>query len=139
MPKTIVPRAQDMNVSVRRALRPCGRRKAETLLEIASRPVSEEPPLAKARSTMKSDAPYSQPCPASPSGRAPDAWVSACGSPPSRARTSPTTIISATASMKRYAGAAKTRPASRIPRRFPYISSSTTTTVSGVLRWSMPV
>ena len=48
---------QLMAISVRRALRPWGSRKTETLLEIASSPVSEEPPLAKERSTMKSEAP----------------------------------------------------------------------------------
>lgn len=46
-----------MVIRVRRALRPCGSRKAEMPLEIASSPVREEPPLANERSTMKSEAP----------------------------------------------------------------------------------
>lgn len=45
-----------MVMRVRRALRPCGSRKAEMPFEIASSPVSDEPPLAKERSTMKSEA-----------------------------------------------------------------------------------
>ncbi|CAM5618593.1 hypothetical protein SANTM175S_04667 [Streptomyces antimycoticus] len=56
-PRTSVPRMQLIVISVRRALGPLRSRKTETLLEIASRPVSEEPPLANERSTMKSEAP----------------------------------------------------------------------------------
>lgn len=54
-------------------------------LEIASSPVRDEPPLAKERNTMKSDAPYSQPSPGVPSGTTPGACRSACGSSPQSA------------------------------------------------------
>ncbi len=40
-----------MTVSTLRALRPSGLRNAPTVLEMASTPVSDEPPLANARSS----------------------------------------------------------------------------------------
>ena len=46
-----------MMTRVWRALRDVGRRKAPTPLEMASRPVSEEPPLAKERRMMMNEAP----------------------------------------------------------------------------------
>ena len=51
-PATRVPRMTLMMTSVRRALRPSGRWKAPTPLEMASSPVSEDPPLANALSRM---------------------------------------------------------------------------------------
>ena len=56
-PSTSEPRIVDMMTSTRRALRPSGGRKFATPFEIASRPVSEEPPLANALRMMNSDAP----------------------------------------------------------------------------------
>ena len=55
-----------MMTSTRRALRPSGGRKVATPFEIASRPVSDDPPLAKARSTMMIEAPYRRPLPGVP-------------------------------------------------------------------------
>ena len=52
-----------MTVSTRRALMPSGLRKALTVLEIASTPVSDEPPLANARSTISIVAPMIRPLP----------------------------------------------------------------------------
>ena len=63
------PRIVDMMTSTRRALRPSGGRKVATPFEIASRPVSDDPPLAKARSTMMIEAPYRRPLPGVPSAR----------------------------------------------------------------------
>ena len=51
-PATREPSMMLIVTRVRRALRPWGRSKALTPLEIASSPVSEDPPLAKARSRM---------------------------------------------------------------------------------------
>ena len=50
-------------VSTRRALRPCGFRKTLTVFEIASTPVSDEPPLANARSNTSTVAPITKPFP----------------------------------------------------------------------------
>ena len=52
-----------MIVRTRRALRLSGGRKALTVLEIASTPVSDEPPLANARSTISRVAPMIRPLP----------------------------------------------------------------------------
>ena len=60
-----------MITRTRRALGPSGWRKFETPFEIASRPVSEDPPLAKALSTMMIPAPYRRPLPGVPSGTTP--------------------------------------------------------------------
>ena len=46
-----------MTTRVWRALRAAGSRKAPTPLEMASRPVSEEPPLANDRRMMMNEAP----------------------------------------------------------------------------------
>ncbi|GAA4976814.1 hypothetical protein GCM10023257_12430 [Streptomyces hyderabadensis] len=81
-PSTRTASTQLMAIRVCRALRPWGSRKAEMPFEIASSPVREEPPLAKDRSTMKREAPYSQP--------SPGAVRSACGSSPGSARTAAT-------------------------------------------------
>ena len=56
-PGTSKPRIVDMITSTRRAFGPSGGRKVATPFEIASRPVSDDPPLAKARSTMIIEAP----------------------------------------------------------------------------------
>src|SRR5450756_2974430 len=45
-PATSVPRTQPITTRVLRAFLPCGLRKALTPLEIASSPVSDDPPLA---------------------------------------------------------------------------------------------
>ncbi len=52
-----------MTVSTVRALRPWGLRKAETVLEMASTPVSDEPPLANERSSTSTVAPATTPEP----------------------------------------------------------------------------
>ena len=64
-----------MITSVMRALRDSGWRKTLTPLEMASVPVSAEPPEAKAFITMNSDAPSSSPRPGVPTGTAPG-WCS---------------------------------------------------------------
>ncbi len=138
-PRTSTASTQLMATRVRRALRPCGSRNAEMPFEIASSPVRDEPPLAKERSTMKREAPYSQPSPGVPSGTTPAACRSARGSSPAIPRTAATRSTSPTAAMKRYAGSANIRPASRMPRRFPYASRTITATETGSWRWSRPV
>ena len=55
-----------MITSVMRALRDSGWRKTLTPLEMASVPVSAEPPEANAFITMNTDAPRSRPCPGVP-------------------------------------------------------------------------
>ena len=54
---------QAIAVRTLRALGPWGLRKKPTVLEIASTPVSDEPPLAKARSSTRIDAPITSPPP----------------------------------------------------------------------------
>ena len=56
-PSTSDPRMTDMITSTRRALRPSGGRKVATPFEMASRPVSEEPPLANDLRTTNKVAP----------------------------------------------------------------------------------
>jgi len=76
----------------RLAFAPSGERNVATPLLIASRPVSEEPPLANARSSTSTVAPMTNPspCPMFTPGR----WVgSTCGRLPSSFRMMPTTII----------------------------------------------
>jgi len=53
MPATSEPRIRPSATSTLRALRPSGGRNALTALETASMPVSDEPPLANARSSTK--------------------------------------------------------------------------------------
>ena len=73
-PSTRHPRMMLMITSTRRALGPSGGRKDPTPFEMASRPVSDDPPLAKAFSMMKTVAPIRKPLPVwVPSGRAPGA------------------------------------------------------------------
>ena len=52
-PATSVPRIKPSVTSTLRALRPSGGWNTLTALETASMPVSDEPPLAKARSSTK--------------------------------------------------------------------------------------
>ena len=52
-----------MMTSTRRAFGPSGWRKVETPFEIASSPVSDDPPLAKARSTMIDPGPVQKAAP----------------------------------------------------------------------------
>ncbi len=53
IPATSVPRMMPSATSTLRAFRPSGGRNALTALDTASMPVSEEPPLANARSSTK--------------------------------------------------------------------------------------
>ena len=53
MPATSEPRIRPSVTSTLRALMPSGGRNALTALETASMPVSDEPPLANARSSTK--------------------------------------------------------------------------------------
>ena len=57
------PSRQAITVRMRRALTPCGFRNELTVLEIASTPVSDDPPLAKARRKMSRVAPAIRPLP----------------------------------------------------------------------------
>ena len=54
---------QAIAVRTRRALMLCGLRKTLTVLEMASTPVSDEPPLANARSITRIVAPITRPLP----------------------------------------------------------------------------
>ena len=78
---------------IRRALRPSGGRSALTALDTASIPVSEDPPLANARASVRMAAKAIRvpvPCPI---GTVP-AFQVACGRPPpTNSRASPTMII----------------------------------------------
>ncbi len=92
-PSTRKPRMMLMVTSTRRALGPSGGRKDPTPFEMASRPVSDDPPLAKALSKMKTVAPIKKLLPVwVPSGRAPAALTLALGRPVVAARTRPTTM-----------------------------------------------
>ena len=83
-----------MITSVMRALRDSGDRKTLTPLEMASVPVSAEPPEANAFITTNSDAPSSRPCPGVPTEIAP-AWCSEWGwRSPRTALTEPTMMSS---------------------------------------------
>ena len=62
-PASNTPRMHAIMVSTRRALRPCGSRNTLTVLEIASTPVSDVPPLANARNTTRTVAPITKPPP----------------------------------------------------------------------------
>ena len=82
-----------MAMSTRRALSPCGFRKRSTVLEIASTPVNDEPPLANARSSVRIVAPMTSPLPCC-TDTVPGRWAgSYTGSSPTITRTTPTTII----------------------------------------------
>ena len=106
-----------MMVSTRRALSPSGLRNRLTVLEIASTPVSDEPPLAKARRIIRIVAPITRPLPWC-TGTAPSRCCgSYCGRFPKTSRAMPTTIISVSMPINQYVGTAKVRPASRNPRR----------------------
>ncbi len=65
---------QAMTVRTVRAFCPCGLRSAETVLEMASTPVSEDPPLAKARSSTSTVAPSTRPEPWC-TGTVPGRWA----------------------------------------------------------------
>ena len=87
--------------SVMRALRDSGGRKMLTPLEMASVPVSAEPPEANAFITMNTDAPRSSPLPGLPTDTAPAWWSEwACRSPRT-ALTEPTMMSSAMLAMKK--------------------------------------
>ena len=66
MPSTRKASTELMTTSVWRACTEAGRRKLPTPLEIASRPVSDEPPLANERSRVMKASPISQPWPGVP-------------------------------------------------------------------------
>ncbi len=110
-----------MITSTRRALIPSGGRKVATPLEIASSPVSEEPPLAKARSTTKRLAPINSPlgCQGVGPCTAPGRSMGWRCNVPEMDSTTPTITTRPTERMNRYIGRAKILPASRMPRRFP--------------------
>ena len=65
-PSTRKARVELMATRVMRALRASGGRKLCTPLEMASNPVSEEPPLAKERSRVTKARPMSRPEPGVP-------------------------------------------------------------------------
>ncbi len=67
-PATSDPRTIDIQIMVMRALRASGRRKTLTPLEMASVPVSAEPPDENAFSMMNTLAPSSSPDPLWPIG-----------------------------------------------------------------------
>ena len=77
-PSTSVPSKVLMMTNVRFALTCSGVLKSATPSEIASSPVSEDPPFAKARRRIKTAAKVSSPC-SSPSGIAPGRSVSRSG------------------------------------------------------------
>jgi hypothetical protein len=76
-----------------RALRPSGGLNALTALETASMPVSDEPPLANAFSSVKIITEADQPSSAVPMCRCVPRVAFCCGRLPSTSRISPTTII----------------------------------------------
>ena len=81
-----------MMTSVIRAFLDSGRRKMLTPFEIASVPVSAEPPEAKAFKTTNSDAPRSSPFPGVPMLTAPTWWSECAWRSPRTAFTVPTTM-----------------------------------------------
>ena len=110
-PRNITPSRLPIHISVVRALRHSGGLKAGTPFEIASTPVTAAPPEAKAcRIRNRPIAPVVS---ATSGGMG-----SGCRSP-----ISPLTIPMPRSrnimTMKKYVGAAKMRPDSRTPRRFP--------------------
>jgi hypothetical protein len=98
------------------------------VLEIASTPVSDEPPLANARSSTNSLAPMTNPSRCS-TCTAPARWAeSYCGSPTVTILITPTTTMITMSPTNRYAGIAKGLPASRSPRRLTKHNTATVTT-----------
>ena len=73
-----------MITSVWRALRHSGLWKAGTPLEMASTPVTAEPPEANALASTKADAPISRPVPSSPNSTMPSSWTPSSGRSPVR-------------------------------------------------------
>ena len=114
-----------MSTSVAWALRTFGLRNAGTPLATASTPVRAEQPLENARSTRRMNAAWVSdwPCTAYSA-------LEATGGSPSAVCPSPTTIMNATDPMKMYVGSAKTRDASRTPRRFTMTMTITKPTAS---------
>ncbi len=111
-----------MTTRVWRAFFASGRWKLLTPLEMASRPVSDDPPLAKERSREMKARPMSQPEPGVPIFP-PNTWFDGGSgiwcSWPRASLTKPTMITEASEKMKKYVGTAKNLPASRMPRRLP--------------------
>lgn len=100
-PATRNPSVTAMMTSTRRALSPSGLRKLLTPLEIASSPVSDDPPLAKDPNNVSTTTPATSPDPP-PTGTAPgNVAGSYCGRVPSRPRMTPTTITAAIATVNR--------------------------------------
>ena len=87
-PKTKEPSKVLMITSVRRAFTCSGALKSATPSEIASRPVKDDPPFAKARSKINMAANVSNPL-GSPIGTAPGKFVSSIGSVPLKWRYKP--------------------------------------------------
>jgi hypothetical protein len=84
-----------------RALRPSGGRSALTALDTASIPVSDDPPLANARASVKIAAKVIRPPVPCPIETVPECQVT-CGRPPPKiSRASPTMIIRPTDPEKR--------------------------------------
>ncbi|CAB4845681.1 unannotated protein [freshwater metagenome] len=99
-PKTRVPRIELIMTKVRRAFTSSGTLKSATPSEIASSPVREDPPFAKARNKMKIALKVRSPC-ASPIATAPSVFVARTGKSPLNARTSPVINTTAIAAMKK--------------------------------------
>jgi len=105
-----------MMVSVAAALRPWGRRKADTPLEMASMPVSAVEPEEKACRTRN------RPMEAVPTGSG--EGTATCGHPP-RHFTRPTPIRANIDTTNPYVGTANRSPDSRTPRRFASAMNTT--------------
>ena len=115
------------------ALRTLGLRKAGTPFETASTPVRAEQPLENARRISRMIAAWlrSSACTA-------NSALEATGGSPSDHRMSPTTIITMTEPMNTYVGMAKAVDASRTPRRFTRMISTTKPTASSTRQASSP-
>ncbi len=100
-----------------------GGRNAGTPFETASTPVIAVQPLANAVSSRNSESGWNV------DGAAPSATGSACTVPPMTCHAPRPTSVSVV-TMKKYVGTAKMLPDSRMPRRFPIISSATNPSVS---------
>ena len=92
--------------------------KSATPSDIASRPVSEDPPFAKARSKIKIAAAVKSPC-SCPTSTAPGRSVARTGSVPLKSRQKPIPKTINIQPTKKYVGNANAFPASLTPRRFP--------------------
>ena len=110
-----------------------GSRKSATPSEIASRPVSEDPPLANARSKIKIAANVNKPC-GSPTSMAPGKSVASTGSVPCESLQRPIPKTINMLPTKKYVGKAKAFPASLTPRKFPYVSKTITTRIIGIFQ-----